>query len=324
MTATRACRIAIAVFAAQLGWAMPAMAQTETRPIRLIVPFEPAGQVDLMARVVAENVSRQLGRQIVVDNRAGASGLIGTKAALAAAPDGNTLLFGSASSMALLPHASPTPPYDPIKDFTAVSLVATSPYVLVVPASGNIRSVADLITQAKANPAKLTYGSAGALSGTRISTELFNTMAGINTVHVGYKGSGPATTALLSGEVSFLVNNLLPSLPHIASGKFRALAVTTEKRNQALPQVPTVAESGVPGYEAGAWNGVVAPGRPPQKVVTTLHAAVVSALAGADVRAAITKQGSEVIGSTPQEFTAFIRRENVKWAEVIKKVRIDQ
>jgi tripartite-type tricarboxylate transporter receptor subunit TctC len=300
------------------------MADTESsRPIRLIVPFEAGGQVDLMARFVGEHLSRELGRQVVVDNRAGASGLIGTKTALAAGGDGNTLLFGSASSMALLPHVGTTPPYDPVKDFSTISLIATSPYVLVVQASSKWKSVEDLIKYAKANPGKLTYGSAGPFSGTRISTELFNSMAGIDAVHVGYRGSGRATIALLGGEVSFLLNNLLPSLPHIASGKLKVLAVTTDKRNPALPEVPTVSEAGVPGYEAGAWNGLVAPGHPSKEIIDTYYKAVVASMSSARVRSAIAKQGSEVIISTPGDFTKFLTRENEKWAKVIKKVQLN-
>jgi len=294
-----------------------------TRPIRVIVPFEPGGQVDLMARLIAENLSKHLARSIIVDNRAGASGLIAMKIALGAAADATTLVLGSASTMALLPHAGGKPPYDPSRDFTAITLIATSPYVLVVQSSSPIQTVTDLIQSARSRPNTLAFGSAGHLSGTRVTTELFNAMTGLAVIHVAYKGSGPATVALLGGQVSFLFNNLLPSLPHIGSGRLRALGVTTERRNRALPDVPTIAESGVSGYEAGAWNGLVAPGHSPRSDINALNKAVLAVLAMPKVKAAISDQGSEIIGSTPEEFADFVKRENAKWSAVIAKIRLE-
>jgi len=295
-------------------------AQTETRPIRVIVPFAPGGQVDLMARLISENLSKQISRTIVVDNRAGASGLIAMKIALDAPADANTLVFGSASTMAFLPHATTKAPYDPVKDFTGISLIATSPYVLVIPSSSSLRSVADLIKLAKDSPAKLTYGTAGHMSGTHITTELFNTMAGISATHVPYKGSGPATVELLGDQISFLFNNFLPSLPHIRSGKLRALGVTTLRRNRAIPNVPTIAESGVNGYESGAWNGLVSPGNPDKGKVDMLNKGIIAILANPELIATMNSQGSEVVGSTPEEFKVFIKNENVKWRDIIKKL----
>jgi len=297
-----------------------AAVQAETRPIRVIVPFAPGGQVDLMARLISEHLSKQISRTIVVDNRAGASGLIAMKIALDAPADANTLVFGSASTMAFLPHATAKAPYDPIKDFTGISLVATSPYVLVVQSSSSLRSVTDLIKLAKDSPGKLNYGTAGHMAGTHITTELFNAMAGISTIHVPYKGSGPATVALLGDQISFLFNNLLPSLPHIRSGKLRALGVTTLSRNRALPNVPTIAEAGVPGYESGAWNGLVSPGNPDMGRVDILYKGVKEVLANPELIATMNSQGSEVVGSTPEEFRVFIKNENLKWRDIVKKL----
>lgn len=297
-----------------------AAAQAETKPIRVIVPFAPGGQVDLMARLISENLSKQISRTIVVDNRAGASGLIAMKIALDSPADANTLVFGSASTMAFLPHSAVKAPYDPIKDFTGISLVATSPYVLVVQASSSMRSVADLIKLAKDSPAKLTYGTAGHMAGTHITTELFNAMAGITTTHVPYKGSGPATVALLGDQISFLFNNLLPSLPHIRSGKLRALGVTTLNRNRALPNIPTIAEAGVNGYESGAWNGLVSPGNPDKGRVDILYKGVKTILGNPELIATMNSQGSEIVGSTPEEFRVFIKNENSKWKDIVKKL----
>jgi tripartite-type tricarboxylate transporter receptor subunit TctC len=259
-----------------------------------------------------------------VDNRAGASGLIAMKIALDAPADANTLVFGSASTMAFLPHATVKAPYDPIKDFTGISLVATSPYVLVIQSTSSMRSVADLIKLAKDSPGKLTYGTAGHMAGTHITTELFNAMAGISTTHVPYKGSGPATVALLGDQISFLFNNLLPSLPHIRSGKLRALGVTTLSRNRALPNVPTIAEAGVNGYESGAWNGLVSPGNPEKWRVDILYKGLKAVLANPELIATMNSQGSEVVGSTPEEFRIFIKNENSKWRGIVKKLALGE
>lgn len=320
MATTKSACISFCIVSALFIMEAAAATQTETRPIRVIVPFAPGGQVDLMARLISENLSKQISRTIVVDNRAGASGLIAMKIALDAPADANTLVFGSASTMAFLPHATAKSPYDPIKDFTGISLVATSPYVLVIQSSSSLRSVADLIKLAKDSPGKLTYGTAGHMAGTHITTELFNSMAGISTTHVPYKGSGPATVALLGDQISFLFNNLLPSLPHIRSGKLRALGVTTLRRNRAIPNVPTIAEAGVAGYESGAWNGLVSPGNPDKKKVDFLYKGVIAILANPELTATMNSQGSEVVGSSPEEFKVFIKNENSKWRDIVKKL----
>lgn len=292
------------------------------RPIRVIVPFAPGGQVDLIARQVSEKLAQRLKRPVIVDNRPGAGGLVGTKIALDASPDGHTLLMGSASSLAILPGVSEKQSYDPLRDFSAISLVSSSPYVLVVGSAVPSSSVADLIALAKSKPGQLTYGTAGAFTGTHLATELFCIITGIKFLHVPYKGSGPATIGLLGGEVSLLFNNLLPSIPHIKAGRFRALAVTSTRRSPILPDVPTVVESGIPNYESGAWNGLVMPARGQRSTVEMLNAEIVSLLKAPDVRSSFDANGSEVIGSTPEEFQAFIKTELVKWSDVIRKIRV--
>jgi len=303
--------------------ATSASGQTDDRrPIRIIVPYAPGGQVDLMARVIATQLAKNLDVPVVVDNRSGASGLIGMHIALSSSADAKTLVMASATPMAILPHTQAKKPYDPMKDFTAISLVSSSPYVLVVPASSTMHSVADLIQLAKAKPGNLLYGSAGQLTGSHLTTELFNLMAGVQTVNVAYKGSAPATVELMSGQLTFLFNNLLPSLPHIKSARLRALGVTTATRNRTLPDVPTIAET-VKGYESSAWNGLVAPGHPPKAAIANLHAEIVRALNVRAVREGVLDQGSDVIGSSPAEFTELIRMENTKWLGVLQKVKLD-
>ena len=293
-----------------------------SRPIRVIVPFAAGGQVDLMARLVSGHLATSLGQPVVVENRPGASGLIGMNIALAAAPDAHTLVMASATSMAILPHALPKRPYDPFNDFTAISLIASSPYVLVVQPAFPAGSIAELVQLAKSKPRILLFGSAGQISGTRLSTELFNMMAGTEMVHVAYKGSGPATIDLLGGQISLLFNNLLPSLPHIKSGRLRALGVTTRQRNRALPDVPAIAEV-VAGYESDAWNGLVASGRPPRSAIARLNQEIVAILNTPAVKASISEQGSEALGSSPEEFTAFIRAENERWSKVLSKIKLE-
>lgn len=292
-----------------------------SRPIRVIVPFAPGGQVDIVARQVSQILAEQLGRPVIVDNRPGAGALIGTRIALDSAADGHTLLMGSASSLAILPSAHEKPPYDPLRDFAPISLVSTSPYVLVVSEAVLAYSVADLLAVAKAKPGHLTYGTAGVLTGTHLTTELFSMMSGVKLLHVPYKGSGPATIGLLGREVSLLFNNLIPSIPHIKSGRMRALAVTTSKRSQLLPDVPTIAESGVLNFESGAWNGLVMPAGGHRVIIDILNTEIVSLLKAPDVRSTFATQGSEVIGSTPDEFRDFIKAELAKWSQVIRKTR---
>lgn len=295
-----------------------------SRPIRVIVPFAPGGQVDLIARLVSEKLSQRLKTPVIVDNRPGAGGLIGTEIARGASPDGHTLLMGSSSSLAILPSVGKTQSYDPLKDFSALSLISSSPYVLVVGAKFPASSVADLIALAKSKPGQLAYGSAGAFTGTHLATELFGIVTGTRLLHVPYKGSGPATIALLGGEISFLFNNLLPSIPHIKSGRFRALAVTSARRNPILPDVPTVIEAGIPNYESGAWNGLVMPAHGKKSVVKMLNAEIVSLLKAPDVQSTFDANGSEVIGSTPEAFRTFIQSELVKWSDVIRQIRVKQ
>lgn len=293
-----------------------------SQPIRVIVPFAPGGQVDLVARLVSEKLSQRLKAPVIVDNRPGAGGAVGTEIARNAAPDGRTLLMGSASSLAILPGVAPKQTYDPLEDFSALSLISSSPYVLVVGTAFPAVSVTDLIALAKSRPGQLTYGTTGAFTGTHLTTELFCIMTGTKFLHVPYKGSGPATIGLLGGEVALLFNNLLPSIPHIKAGRFRALAVTSTRRSPILPAVPTIIEAGVPGYESGAWNGLVMPAHGKKGTAAMLSAEIVAIVKSSDMRSTLEANGSEAIGSTPEEFRAYIKSELVKWADVIRKTRL--
>ena len=291
----------------------------QTRPLRLIVPFQPGGQVDIVARLVADKMS-QPGRPVIVDNRPGAGGQLAMKIFLESNPDGNTLVMGSVSTMAARPNAMVTKPYDPVKDFAAVSLIATSPYVVVVNSASPIRSIIDLIKAAKESKNPLPYGTSGVGGGMHLTTELFRLTTGIKLQEVAYKGSAPATLDLLGGRIAVVFNNLPTALPHIKSDRLRALAITTRKRIRLLPDVPTVEEAGVPKFESGSWSGLVAPRETDPRTVSALYKRIAQALSAPDFRNALEEQGNEVIVSSPEEFAAFIKAENDKWSYVIRKI----
>ena len=291
----------------------------QTRPLRLIVPFQPGGQGDIVARLVADEMS-QPGQPVIVDNRPGAGGQLAMKIILESNPDGNTLVMGSVATMATRPNALATKPYDPVKDFTAVSLIGGSPYVVVVNSASSIRSIPELIKAAKESKNPLVYGTSGIGTGMHLTAELFRLMTGIKLQDVAYKGSAPATVDLVGGRIDLLFGNLPPALPHIKSGRLRALAVTSRKRIRLLPDVPTVEEAGVPKFESGAWNGLVVRRGTDPRIVSALYKRIAQALSAPDFRNALEEQGNEVIVSSPEEFAAFIKAENDKWSDVIKKV----
>ncbi len=292
------------------------------KPIRLIVPQTAGGQNDVQARVIAQKISESMGQTVVVDNRPGAAGAIGFEISVKAPPDGYTLLLGSISTLAVLPSMPNKPNYDVLRDFAPVTLLSTSPYMLVVHPSVAARNVAELVALAKAKPRALAFASSGTGSGLHLATELFQLRAGIEMVHVPYKGSGPATIELVAGQVQLMLNNMIPAMPHVKSGRLRALAVTTANRSPAAPEVPTIAESGYPGFEAGSWQGIVTIAGTPRPVIRRLHAEIVKALHSPEARTHIAGQGNEIIANTPEEFTAFIRRELEKWATVVKAAKI--
>ncbi|MDB5809575.1 MAG: hypothetical protein JWN94_1697 [Betaproteobacteria bacterium] len=292
------------------------------KPVRLIVPQGAGGQNDIQARLIAQKISDAFGQPVVVDNRPGAAGAIGFEISVKAPADGYTLLLGSISTLAVLPSMPNKPNYDVLKDFAPVTLISTSPYVLVVHPSVQAQSVKELVALARARPGTLTYASSGTGSGLHLATELFKSKAGIDMVHVPYRGSGPATIELVAGQVLVMFNNILPAVPQIKAGRLRAIAVTTAKRSAAMPELPTIAESGYAGYEASSWQGIVTIAGTPQPVMRRLHAEIVKALQSPEAKSQIGGQGSEIVANTPREFSGFIQEELDKWSKVIKTAAI--
>ena len=290
-----------------------------TRPITLIVPYAAGGGNDVMARIVAEKMSRTLGQQIVIENKGGAGGSIATRQVAKSAPDGYTLGLGGTGTHAINPTLYPNVGYDPRKDFTPVGLIATSALVVLVNNAIDAKTIPELIALAKRDPGKLTYASAGVGSGLHLGAELFATMAGIKLTHVPYKGSSPALTDLIGGHVAIYFSSLPPAVALIREGKVRALAVTGPKRSALLPDLPTVAEAGpLPGFEAVLHYGIVAPAGTPRPLVEKLSAAMKAALNEADVRERIAADGAEVMWMTPEDYAADIDREETKWSKVVK------
>jgi len=286
--------------------------------IRLVVPFPAGGTTDILARDVAKKLTDTMGQSVVVDNRPGAGGNIGADLVAKSAPDGYTLLMGTVGTHAINPSLYAKMPYDHIKDFVPVVLVAGVPNVLVVNPSVPINSVADLIKLAKAKPGSINFASSGSGTSIHLSGELFKTMAGVDMTHVPYKGSSPALTDLMGGQVQIMFDNLPSSLALIKAGKLRAVAVTSLKRAPALPDVPTIAESGLPGFEASSWFGVLAPAGTPAPIVAKLNAEVNKWLQSPEGKEQLLAQGAEVAGGSPEQFAAHIRAESDKWAKVVK------
>lgn len=309
--------------AAMAAIAAPAAAQEfPVRPIRIIVAYTPAGATDILARAVGQKMSEHWGQSVIVDNRPGAAGNIGTEIAAKAAADGYTLLMATAGSHGINPGLYRKLAWSP-KDFTAVSLVANVPNILVVNNALPIKSVKELIAYAKANPGKLSYGSPGLGSTAHLSMELFKSMTGTNLIHVPYKGSAGVMADVMSGQIAVTMDNIPPYLPQVRAGKIRALAVSPAKRTPAAPDIPTVAEAGVPGYESVAWFGLVAPSGTPKTVIDKLAAETQRILKLPDVHERIASLGAEVVGSSPEDFNAFITSEMAKWAKVIKEAHVE-
>jgi tripartite-type tricarboxylate transporter receptor subunit TctC len=287
------------------------------RPVRLIDPYAPGGGSGVLARLVGAKLADAWGKQIVVDNRPGAAAAIGTEIAVKAAPDGYTLLMGTSGSIAISPNVNRVP-YDPIKDLAPITQTSGQAMLVVLHPSVPINSVKELIGTAKAQPGKLIYSSSGAGGSGHLAVELFQSIAKVSMTHVPYKGSGPAVLALLGGEAQLGFTNILAVLPHVNAGKLKAIAVTSGKRANAAPNIPTLAESGVPGYEATSWNGMFAPAKTPRAIIDKVHAEVVKALNSPDVRDRLVAMGSDPVGSTPEQFQAFIRKEHARWGKVIR------
>jgi tripartite-type tricarboxylate transporter receptor subunit TctC len=288
------------------------------RPLRLIVPTAPGGGTDFTGRLVAAKLSETMGQQVVVENRGGGGGSVGADNAAKATADGYTLLLGSIATHAVNPALYKKLPYDHLKDFASVSLIGTVPNALVVHPSLPVKSMQEFITYAKANPGKINYGSSGVGSPPHLSMELLRSMTGINLVHVPYKGAGPALADLLGGQVQAMCTSLAGLINFVKSGRVRALGVTTAKRNPQLPDVPTIVESGVPGYEVTIWYAVFAPVATPKAIVDKLNAEMVKALNSSEMKERMALQGMDPAPSTPAELTAFVKVETAKWAKAAK------
>lgn len=293
-----------------------------TRPIRMLVPFPAGGSFDIFARVIAQKLSAAFGQQVVVDNRGGASGIIAAELAARAAPDGYTLLFGGAGPLSIVPALHAKLPYDPLKDFAPVSLVATAPHMLVTHPSLPVKTVQDLIALAKAKPGQLNYATGGIGGPPHLAAELLKNMASIDIVHVPYTGGAQATTATVAGQVHLYFASMASAVPLVKEGKLKGIAVTSAKRTAAAPEFPTIAESGVPGYELLIWFAIVAPAATPKPLIARLNAEVVKAIGAADTRKRFIAFATDPASSTPEELAAFNRSEIVKWTKIIKSAGI--
>jgi tripartite-type tricarboxylate transporter receptor subunit TctC len=293
-----------------------------TKSIRLIVPFAPGGSNDIMARLIGQKFAESLGQQVVVDNRAGASGIIGTDIAAKAAPDGYTLLMMSLT-FTVNPSLFSKLPYDTNRDLTPVTLVASAPLMLVVHPALPTRTVKELIAYARANPGKLSFGSGGRGATPHLAGEMFKLMAGVQMTHVPYKGGGPALVDLVGGQIQLMLENIPSTLPYAKSGKLRALAVTSIKRSALVPDLPTLDEAGLKGYEIVGWNGLFVPAGTSRSIVTRLHGETAKALEQPDMKARLAALGAEGVGSSPEEFKAFVQAEIRKWARVVKDAGLE-
>ena len=288
------------------------------KPIRLIVGSAPGGPIDFAARLAAQMLTQSLGQTVVVDNRTGAGGTIGTEYVAKSAPDGYTLLMASAATLCITPNLYSKINYDTLRDFAPVSTVAGVSYVVVVHPALPAKSVQEFVALAKARPGQLRFGSAGSGSVTHLAVELFKSMAGVDMAHIPYKGAGPAMIDLLGGQLDFMFDSVLTSTPLVKAGKLRALAQTAARRSSVLPEVPTIGETVLPGYDVSTWFGLVAPAKTPREIVSKLNQAMVKGLANAETRERLLGQGIEPLGNTPAEFAKLLRDELPKWAQIVK------
>ena len=318
VVAGAACLIALAAAPAQAQQAWP------TRPVRLLVAFAPGGFTDIAARILAERLSAELGQQVVVDNRAGAGGIVGTEAAARSAPDGYTLLMGTISTHAMNVGLYRNLPYDPVRHFAPVSRVATSPNLFVAHPSTGVSDVAGLIGRAKAQPGTLTYGSGGNGTSSHLAGELFKTLASVDLLHVPFRSTAQGTSALVAGQVDLMFDTLPSALPHVREGRLRALGVTAPRRSAALPELPAVTET-VRGFEMGVWVGLFAPAGTPQPIIDRADAATRNALAAPELRARFAELGLEPFPAGPEELAAYLAAEIEKWVGVVRgaNIRID-
>ena len=299
-----------------------ALAAYPDRPIRLIVAFEAGGSTDIIARLVGQKLGERLGHQVVVDNRGGAGGTIGTEMAAKASPDGYTLTMGTTSTHVIAPAALPNVRYDPLNDFTPITLVASTPYLLVLNPGVKANTLKDFIALLKSQPGKLNYASAGAGSTTHLAMEMLKQAAGVDIVHVPYKGNGPAGTATIGGQVQALFGSMPAVLPHAKGGRLRPIAVGTARRSQALPEVPTVAESGYPGFEVSLWLGFFAPKGTPAAIVGRLQGELTKIAQSPEMKEQFERNGADAITTTQAELVKLMKSELAKYSDVIKKGNI--
>lgn len=310
--------IALACVIAAFSCASTAIAQSyPSKPIRIVVPFPPGGGGDVLMRPLSRKLTELLGQSVVIDNRPGANGNVGADHVAKSDPDGYVLLLGN-SSLPISATLYAQMPFDPIKDLTMIGLVSITPSALVAHPSLSVKTTADLIALAKASPGKLNYASAGSGSTPHLSLEMLKTMAGVDMVHVPYKGGGPAVTAVLAGQVDVLVTNISTILSQVRAGKLNAIGVTSLKRSAVLPNVPTIGESGVPGFEVKTWYGLMGPAGLPKDVIARLNAAIVAAVNSADLRDQLVGLGYEPESSTPEALVTLMREDIAKWAKVVK------
>lgn len=301
----------------------PARAQGfPTKPVHIVVPFPPGGPSDFAARSVSLHMPQFIGQPVIVENRTGGAGLTGTDAVAKSPPDGHTLLVATVGVMVIAPSLFSNLPYDPFRDFVPITNLVSGPAVLVVHPSVPVHSVQELIALAKAQPGKLTYGSTGPGQISHLNGELFKTIAGVDILHVPYKGAAPLLPELIGGQISMNFSVAVDGLNLMRAGRLRALAVTSPKRLAIMPDVPTLDESGLKGYDVSNWNGIWAPARTPREVVDRLHREICKSMESADVRERIAVQGNVIVCDTPEEFAAYIRKEAAKWSKVIKDAKI--
>jgi tripartite-type tricarboxylate transporter receptor subunit TctC len=318
-------RLALLCTAAACGLGMLSQASAQAypaKPIRLVVGFPAGGPTDIVSRTIAPRMGEALGQQVLVDNRGGAGGVIATEQVAKAPPDGYTVLMGTIGGIAVAMSLIPNRGYDTLRDLAPITQVVTVTNLLVVHPTVPAKNVKELLTIARAKPGRLNYASSGNGTVTHLAGELFKYMGKVDIVHVPFKGGAPALTALVSGEVDMSYENSLVILPHVKAGKVKALAVTGAKRSQLMPELPTISESGLPGYNASGWYGLFAPAATPQAIITRLNAEAVRALRHTDVIRLLSGQGAEPVGGSPEEFGGFVRSEIKKWGNLVKVTRM--
>lgn len=313
--------LAAAALAAPLS--LPAQIQDyPVKPVRLIVPFPPGGGNDTIARLIGQKLAPVLGQQVIVDNRPGAGGTIGAELAAKSAPDGYTLFLAGVASHGINPNLRKKLPYDPVRDFHGVSLIASAPLLVVVHPSLPVASIKQLVALARAKPGAINYASNGIGGSSHLAVELFKMTTGTDMVHIPYKGLSSALTDLISGQVQLMFSSAVAMLPQVKAGKLRAIAMTGAKRSPAIPEIPTVAEAGVPGYETGSWYGIVAPAKTPRPVIERLGREIAAITRSPEISGRLTEEAVIPIGSSPEEFDAHIKRELARWAQVIARAKI--